>query len=129
MTKSARKKAIIVFLSLLSFVVLACAFTFWASQIEMVEPESKPEPQSPKTWYEYSGIIFEIFSRGGWKFRPYGALTTDATLIQFYKEAYVVLKVGDQIKIRNWSGNWQSKRIMEVYRNGTFLGDFLIWFT
>jgi len=119
---------IIFFLLLATFI----SYNAWelAQNYEPPEPKPEPEPEPPKpleTWYEYEGVV-----REKWK-RPFGdkgfaLLTEDGVELNFWQEVYACVQIDDYIKVYNWEGNWQAKRKMEIYRNGTYIAEFLVWY-
>ena len=92
------------------------------------ESESKPEPSYKQ--YRYVNItIYEKFRRPSYKWRRFGAVLSNGKLIQFHGDCYTSIENGDLVSIYNWNWNWfYTKRWMEVWRNGTFIGTFIVWF-
>jgi len=120
--------------TIFSLVLVACVIgvAYRLSVVPYVRPEPEPEsePEPPHKHYKYVNItIYEKFRRPSYKWRRFGAVLSNGKLIQFHGECYASIEVGDLVNTYNWNWNWfYDKRWMEVWRNGTFIGTFVIWF-
>jgi len=128
-----KKKFLVLGIILLSLVVSGVVYRLVTVPYikPRYEPRPEPEPKEHHKNYKYINLtIYEKFRRPWYKLRQYGAILSNGKQIQFYGKCYVTIEEGDTISIFNWSWNWfYEKRWMEVYRNGTYIGTFTIWFT